>query len=165
MMSMNTKIRTLACGGRLNQLPIANGARTGAPPYLTDFHFMWQSSHGVASRAQCHLRDNTGKLDPARPKLSSLCEPEPTTIKLDTALEVSHLDIGMNCKQKRWSQQCVSGSSPNKTRPVVSITRGLSPMCCVIDVRPVFRRPAASEMHGCKISQVTTLMKRSFNSR
>ena len=26
----------------------------------------------------------------------------------------------------------VSGSSPNKTRPVVSITRGLTPMCCVI---------------------------------
>ena len=26
----------------------------------------------------------------------------------------------------------ISGSSPNKTRPVVSITRGFTPMCCVI---------------------------------
>lgn len=39
-------------------------------------------------------------LDPTRAEISLLCMPDPATIELDTAREVSYLDKGMDCEQR-----------------------------------------------------------------
>jgi len=51
------------------------------------------------SRAVGEEEISACKLNPARAELPFLCEPEPPTIKLDRASEISNLDVGVDSEQ------------------------------------------------------------------